>query len=83
MYAIDFKNVRVPSSMLLDSSRDARVALDRANDVATVALCAEMLGNMQWTLEETVEYAKTRKQFDRPIGAYQAVQHQCADMFLA
>jgi alkylation response protein AidB-like acyl-CoA dehydrogenase len=41
-----------------------------------------MLGGMQWTLENTVEYAKTRQQFGKPIGIYQAVQHQCADMFL-
>jgi alkylation response protein AidB-like acyl-CoA dehydrogenase len=40
-----------------------------------------MLGVMQWTLDATVEYAKTRLQFGKPIGIYQAVQHQCADMF--
>jgi len=53
-----------------------------AIDVATVALCAEMVGGMQWVLDTTVEYAKTRQQFGRPIGSFQAVQHQCADMLL-
>jgi len=61
---------------------DARSALGQAIEVATVALCAEMVGGMQWMLETTVEYAKTRQQFGRPIGAFQAVQHQCADMLL-
>jgi len=51
-------------------------------DIATAALCAELVGGMQRTLEITVEYAKTRKQFGKPIGMFQAVQHQCADMYL-
>lgn len=53
-----------------------------AIDVATVALCAEMVGGMQWVLDTTVEYAKTRQQFGRVIGSFQAVQHHCADMLL-
>ena len=51
-------------------------------DVATAALFAEMVGGMQRTLDITVEYAKMRKQFGKPIGMFQAVQHQCADMYL-
>jgi alkylation response protein AidB-like acyl-CoA dehydrogenase len=82
LYSVDFDNVRVAANEILEAARDAGQALDQATDVATVALSAEMLGGMQWVLGETVEYAKTRKQFDRPIGTYQAVQHQCADMFL-
>jgi alkylation response protein AidB-like acyl-CoA dehydrogenase len=58
------------------------LGLTRAVDVATAALTAEMVGGMQRTLDLTVEYAKTRKQFGKPIGIYQAVQHQCADMYL-
>ena len=53
-----------------------------AIEVATVTLCAEMVGGMQWVLETAVEYAKTRHQFGKPIGSFQAVQHQCADMLL-
>ena len=56
--------------------------LSRALDTAAVALAAEMVGGMQRTLDLTVEYAKTRKQFGKPIGIFQAVQHQCADMYL-
>jgi alkylation response protein AidB-like acyl-CoA dehydrogenase len=57
-------------------------ALSPALDLATSALAAELVGGMQRTLDLTVEYAKTRKQFGKPIGSFQAVQHQCADMYL-
>lgn len=56
--------------------------LAQALDAAAVTLAAEMVGGMQRTLDVTVEYAKTRKQFGKPIGIFQAVQHQCADMYL-
>ena len=61
---------------------DAFAGLDRALDIATTALVAEMVGGMQRMLDVTVDYAKTRKQFGKPIGSFQAVQHQCADMYL-
>ena len=56
--------------------------LARGLDIAAAALSAELVGGMQRTLDLTVEYAKARKQFGKPIGMFQAVQHQCADMYL-
>jgi len=47
-----------------------------------VALAAESTGVAQRSLEMAVEYAKDRQQFGRPIGAYQAVSHRCAQMLL-
>jgi alkylation response protein AidB-like acyl-CoA dehydrogenase len=78
LYTIDFDNVYAEAGL----ENNARAALDYSMGVATVAICAEMLGGMQWTLYTTVEYAKTRQQFGRPIGSYQAVQHHCANMLL-
>ena len=75
IYSIEFKNT--PAERLGNAS-----GLSRALDVATTALCAEMTGGMQRVLELTVGYAKTRKQFGKPIGIFQAVQHLCADMYL-
>ena len=72
---------RAPATMLATGDR-AHSALERALDVATVGIAAEMTGGMQRVLEITVEYAKTRKQFGKPIGQFQAVQHYCADMLL-
>ncbi len=81
LYTVEFDNVAVPEPSALAFTTKTKEAVEDATDVATVALCAEMLGGMVWTLDATVEYAKTRLQFGKPIGIYQAVQHQCADMF--
>lgn len=82
LYEIEFENVNVASSEVLGADGDVLGALNDSLDVATVALCAEMVGAMQKIMEMSVEYAKTRHQFGKPIGTYQAVQHQCADMLL-
>jgi alkylation response protein AidB-like acyl-CoA dehydrogenase len=75
LYTVQFNNT--PAEKLGDAA-----ALSRALDIATAALVGEMVGGMQRSLEITVEYAKMRKQFGKPIGMFQAVQHQCADMYL-
>jgi len=75
LYVVEFNNT--PAQEIGSNSN-----LPRAFDIATAALAAEMVGGMQRTLDITVEYAKTRKQFGKPIGVFQAVQHQCADMYL-
>jgi alkylation response protein AidB-like acyl-CoA dehydrogenase len=49
---------------------------------AGVALAAEMLGTTRWLLHHTIDYAKERHQFGRPIGSFQAIQHKVADMAL-
>jgi alkylation response protein AidB-like acyl-CoA dehydrogenase len=82
IYEVDFAGVIVPQADALGADGDARGALNGALEVATTALCAEMVGGMGWILDTTVEFAKTRQQFGRPIGSFQAVQHQCADMLL-
>ena len=56
--------------------------LDRVVDRATVGLCAEMLGGMEQAFALTVEHLKTRKQFDVPIGTFQALKHRAADVFI-
>ena len=75
LYSVRFNNAPV-------ERLGSTVNLGRALDVAAAALAAEMVGGMQRTLDVTVEYAKMRKQFGKPIGSFQAVQHHCADMYL-
>lgn len=80
LYEVVFEST--PASDILARGESARAALAHAVDVATLALAAEMVGGMQFVLDATVEYAKTRKQFGKPIGQFQAIQHHCADMLL-
>ncbi len=82
LYSVEFEDVVAPEADALAFNTRTLDAVESATATAVVALCAEMLGVMQWTLENAVEYAKTRQQFGKQIGVYQAVQHQLADMFL-
>jgi alkylation response protein AidB-like acyl-CoA dehydrogenase len=54
--------------------------VDAISAYGAAAACAEMVGGAQRVLDLTIEYAAGREQFGRPIGAFQAVQHHCADM---
>lgn len=63
------------------AAADPAGVLDVVADLAGVALAAEQLGGLERAVEMTVEYAKVRVQFGRPIGSYQAVKHGCADMY--
>jgi alkylation response protein AidB-like acyl-CoA dehydrogenase len=82
LYEVEYNNVLVAAEDAMGNSPTARVALEHALDVATLAVSAEMVGGMQWIMDTSVEYAKTRKQFGKPIGQFQAVQHHCANMLL-
>jgi alkylation response protein AidB-like acyl-CoA dehydrogenase len=57
---------------------DVAAAIDRA----TISVAAELVGISQRALEMTLAYVKDRKQFDTPVGAFQAVSHRCAQMLL-
>jgi alkylation response protein AidB-like acyl-CoA dehydrogenase len=77
-----FDKVRVGPESLVGRAGEAWPILKRVLDRAKVALCAEMCGGAERVLEMSVEYAKVRVQFDRPIGSFQAIQHKCANMLL-
>lgn len=57
-------------------------ALARARDSATVALCAEALGHTEAVFHMTLQWLKTRRQFDVPIGSFQALQHRAAALYV-
>jgi alkylation response protein AidB-like acyl-CoA dehydrogenase len=81
-YEVRFEGVELPADALMGTADQGWPALRRALEWAETALCAEMIGGAQHVLDTSVEYAKTRHQFGRPIGVYQAVSHKLADMLL-
>jgi len=77
-----FDDVRVAPERVLGTPGASAGPLGRALERATVAAALECVGACQTLLQMTIEHAKTRRQFDQPIGAFQAIQHKCADMFV-
>jgi alkylation response protein AidB-like acyl-CoA dehydrogenase len=69
-------------AQLLGALGSGWTALSKTLDQAAVGLCNEMVGGGQFVLDESVQYAKDRVQFGRPIGSFQAIKHKCADMLL-
>jgi alkylation response protein AidB-like acyl-CoA dehydrogenase len=80
---VRFDGVKLEAGSLMGTGADkAWPQLKRALEWATAALCAEMVGGTQKVLETSTEYAKTRHQFGKAIGIYQAVSHKLADMLV-
>lgn len=73
--------VQLPASALVGGEGEAWAALDAALDRGRVCLAAELLGAAQTLFDTTVDYLKTRVQFDVPIGSFQALQHRAAWCF--
>lgn len=77
-----FKNVRVPKTNLIGELDQGAPIIERMLDRATALLCAQMLGASRKDAEMAIEYSKYREAFGQPIGAFQSIQHICADMII-
>lgn len=78
--SVDFKDVRIGKDMILGEVNKGGQPLHRVLKKAQLAICADSVGGAQKVLEATTMYAKTRMQFNSPIGAFQAIKHKCARM---
>ncbi|HET7160286.1 MAG TPA: acyl-CoA dehydrogenase family protein, partial [Burkholderiales bacterium] len=79
---LTLRDVFVPGERIAASGDTARAALERALDHATAIASAELYGVMSRVLEMSVEYMKTRVQFGKPIGSFQALQHRAVDLHI-
>ncbi|HEY6378194.1 MAG TPA: acyl-CoA dehydrogenase family protein [Candidatus Dormibacteraeota bacterium] len=82
LHRVGFDHVEVDAAAVLGSPGHGFSVLRRGLDAALVAISAELCGVAERAMEMSVDYAKTRRQFGRPIGTYQAVSHKCADMLI-
>jgi alkylation response protein AidB-like acyl-CoA dehydrogenase len=76
---VTFENVRVPAANILGEEGKGWPIVEKTKKVATVAACAYLVGLSQMDFDTTLNYAKERVQFGRPIGSFQAIQHKLAD----
>jgi alkylation response protein AidB-like acyl-CoA dehydrogenase len=80
---VQFKNVTVPQKNVLGKPDKGWHIVENVMRRGSIAKCAESIGGMQAAVDMTVAYSKERVQYDRPIGAFQALQHIMADMWTA
>jgi alkylation response protein AidB-like acyl-CoA dehydrogenase len=80
---VTFERVEVPASSIVAAPPAGAAALEKATPAMLTVLSADMCGAAEWQLQTTTEYAKVRKQFDRPIGFFQAVKHPIVNMMIA
>jgi alkylation response protein AidB-like acyl-CoA dehydrogenase len=78
-YRVDFDRVRVPASARIGAPGSGWATWNQVMHDGIILLAAQAIGGAARCLEETVEYAKTRVQFDKPLGAFQALAHYMAD----
>ncbi len=79
---VKFEGVKAGAVDVVGTVGDGWRTLAEIIDRGKVMIAAEMMGGAQKVLDMSVEYAKVRVQFGRPIGSFQAVQHKCANMMI-
>jgi alkylation response protein AidB-like acyl-CoA dehydrogenase len=77
-----FENVRAGADQLLGDADNGLPLVERVVDEATAAICAEACGALRILHATTLDYAKQRKQFGKPISEFQSLQHRMVDMFM-
>ncbi len=78
---LTFEGVRVPAGAIIGSAANGAALLEQVLDVGRAVAAAELLGLADEVFDRTVQYLKERKQFDRAIGEFQALQHRAAQLF--
>jgi len=79
---VHFKDVKVPRARLVGDLHGGWPVISEMLDLGAVLLCTQMLGATRMDAEMAIEHSKFREAFGQPIGAFQSIQHTCADMVI-
>jgi len=79
---VEFKSVEVDAACIAAEAGKGDTAMDAALPAIHTMVAADMCGAAEWQLQTTAEYARTREQYDRIIGFFQAVKHPIVDMMI-
>jgi alkylation response protein AidB-like acyl-CoA dehydrogenase len=80
LFDVELSNFKSDPALLVAEGEAAKALHDRISPLAQLAIGADSLGGANAALDMTVEYLKTRRQFDRPLAMFQALKHRCADL---
>jgi alkylation response protein AidB-like acyl-CoA dehydrogenase len=80
LWEVTFKRVKVPAENVLGGVGKGWDTVRKTIERAAAARCCDTVGVLQRVLEMTLDYAKERKQFDKPIGSFQVIQHALAEI---
>ncbi|NRA32101.1 MAG: acyl-CoA dehydrogenase family protein [Polyangiaceae bacterium] len=79
---LELDGVELPASAVIAAPADGTQVLEKALPALLTVVAADMVGASEWQLQTTTEYAKTREQFNHPLGFFQAVKHPIVNMML-
>jgi 3-oxocholest-4-en-26-oyl-CoA dehydrogenase beta subunit len=82
-YQVDFNDVLLTADDIIGEVDTGYSLAVGVLEKGTALQCVEMVGGAQKELDMTADYLKTREQFGKPLGTFQAIQHRLADMYIA
>ena len=77
-----FTDVKAGKERILGGKNQGSPVFQKVLNKGTTALCAEMIGGAEGVFAKSIEYAKIREQFGRPIGSFQGIKHPCAETYV-
>lgn len=82
LFTVVLRNYRFSENDIISKTGNGELIFNEMKRIASLLICAEMIGGCEEILAKTVTYANERKQFGQPISKFQAIKHMAAEMYL-